>query len=47
MTPDAPLIHRMLPGTHEWPRTPQCRCGSDYDYWGDRCPRDTKREEEA
>lgn len=23
--------HRMIPGTHEWPRTPECICGKDWE----------------
>ena len=29
--------HQMLPGSHEWPGTPTCRCGATYDRWNDRC----------
>jgi hypothetical protein len=32
------IRHRMIPGTHEWPREPECVCGSPYDWWNDRCP---------
>lgn len=36
--------HFMLPGTHEWPRTPECKCGSDWDYWGDQCAKVARAE---
>lgn len=36
-------IHRMIPGTHEWPRTPECRCGKPWDYWDDQCSTATDR----
>lgn len=29
--------HRMLPGSHERPRGPECRCGAEWDYWNDEC----------
>ena len=31
--------HGMLSGTHEWPRTPTCRCGAPWDRWTDSCSR--------
>jgi hypothetical protein len=30
-------VHRMLPGSHESPRGPECRCGAAWDRWNDRC----------
>lgn len=29
--------HRMLPGSHERPTGPECRCGAEWDYWNDMC----------
>lgn len=29
--------HFMLPGSHERPAGAECRCGSDWDRWNDRC----------
>jgi len=34
---DAPVQHGMLPGSHEWPRTPECRCGERWDWSEERC----------
>lgn len=31
------ITHRMLAGSHERPRGPECRCGAEWDYWNDRC----------
>lgn len=30
MSAPEPTQHFMLPGTHEWPRTPECRCGAEW-----------------
>ena len=29
--------HMMIPGSHERPGGPECRCGADWDYWSDEC----------
>lgn len=29
-------VHRLMPGTHEWPQTPECVCGADW-AWLDNC----------
>lgn len=34
-----PERHFMLPGTHEWPRTPECRCGAVWFRDADACAR--------
>lgn len=39
--------HRMLPGSHEWPREPECVCGAPYDYWADECTRADRDGDEA
>lgn len=31
------VVHRMLPGSHERPGGPECRCGAEWDWWNDRC----------
>lgn len=32
-------VHRMMPGTHEHPSTPECVCGADWSIWHDSCTR--------
>lgn len=29
--------HRMIAGSHERPRGPECRCGADWDAWEQVC----------
>ena len=29
--------HGMLPGSHERPSDPECRCGARWSYWLDEC----------
>lgn len=29
--------HGMIPGSHERPGGPECRCGADWDRWNDKC----------
>lgn len=32
-----PVVHRMLPGSHERGGGAECRCGSQWDRWNDEC----------
>lgn len=38
--------HRMLGGSHERFTGPECRCGAEWDYWGDQCAAQTEGESE-
>jgi hypothetical protein len=35
--PAVPVEHRMIAGSHERPGGPECRCGSEWLYFEDRC----------
>jgi len=39
MTKPDEVRHRMVPGSHERPRGPECRCGAEWDWWDDHCIR--------
>jgi hypothetical protein len=34
---DAQRSHGMLPGSHERPSGPECRCGASWSVWRDCC----------
>lgn len=36
------ITHRMIGGSHERPTGPECRCGAEWDYWGDTCTAETR-----